>query len=69
MVVAIIVSPCISTADVNAAKNSTDIRACPNTVKIEQRLVPKQLIYARYQDNPFRFMKVIVAKEKKLSVN
>lgn len=64
VVVAILISPCISTADIDAAKNSTEIRACQNTVKIEQRLVPKQLIYARYQDNPFRFMKVMAAKEK-----
>lgn len=66
LVVSILISPCISVAEIDAASNLTDIRACPKTVKIEQMLVPKQIIYARYQDNPFRFMKVMAAKEKQI---
>lgn len=59
LVVAILIAPCISAADVNNASNTTEIMACPNTVTIETVVVPKQLLYARYQDNAFRFMKVI----------
>lgn len=65
LVTAIIISPCVSVADIDAASKSTEIRACQNTVRVEERLVPKQLIYARYQDNPFRLMMVMAAKEKK----
>ena len=59
IVVAILIAPCISIADVNTASNTTEIRACPNTVKIETIIAPERLRYARYQDNAFRFMKVI----------
>ena len=56
---AILIAPCISIADVNTANNTTEIMACPNTVKIETIVAPERLRYARYQDNAFRFMKVI----------
>lgn len=59
LVVAILISQCVSMADVNSAANTTEVMACPNTVKIETVVVPKQLLYARYQHNAFRFMKAI----------
>lgn len=61
----ILISPCISMAEIDAANNSTDIRACPNTVTIERVTAPNELRYARYQDNAFLFMKVISAKQAK----
>lgn len=60
LVVAILIAPCISTADVSTASNTTEVRACPDTVKIQTVVVPKQLRYARYQGNAFKFMKVIL---------
>ena len=59
IIVAILIAPCISIADVDTASNTTDIMACPNTVKFETIVAPEQLRYARYQDNAFRFMKII----------
>jgi hypothetical protein len=59
LVVAILISPCFSMASVNSAANTTEVMACPNTVKIETVAVPKQLLYARYQHNAFRFMKAL----------
>lgn len=56
---AILIAPCISIADVNTASNTTEIMACPNTVKIETIVAPERLRYARYQDNAFKFMKVM----------
>jgi len=59
LVVAILIAPCISAADVNNASNTTEVMACPNTVKIKTVAVPKQLLNARYQNNAFRFMKAM----------
>ena len=59
IIVAILIAPCISIANVNTASNTTEIMACPNTVKIETIVAPERLRYARYQGNAFRFMKAM----------
>jgi hypothetical protein len=62
VVLAILIAPCISTAQVDTAANSTDIHACAGTVRIEQRVTLSQLKFARHQGNAFRFMKAVAAK-------
>jgi len=65
-VVAIMISPCISTATIDPDLHITVIQSCPDTVKIETRDVVKQYSYADYQHNFFRLRKVMFDKEAKI---
>lgn len=59
LVVSILVYPCISGAAVNPVANSTEIYACPNTVRIEQREMDRRIVYGRYADNFFRLRRIM----------
>ena len=65
---AILITQCVSMANVNSAAKITEVMACPNTVKIESRVLVRQFDYARYQGNFFRLRKVMFANHKPLEV-
>lgn len=64
IIVAILISPCISAADVDVANRSTDIKMCPNTVEVIKREITG-INYGYYRQNFFRLRKVVIAENSK----
>jgi hypothetical protein len=62
LIVGILIYPCISVATIDPVGRLTDLEMCANTVKIEERSMPAEFDYAKYQHNFFRSQRLRAKK-------
>lgn len=64
VITSILLYPCLSMASADAVNATTDIKMCPDTVKVEYREIAG-INYGYYRNNFFRLRKVMFVKGNK----